>query len=231
MTIHKLLGLSAVLVALSSAGVAYAANEHANENAQSHVPVCPGPASKGDARCHARVVTDKGGSPSVTTTPAGYGPAQLHSAYNLPLTANGVAPTIGIVDAYNDPNIEADLARYSTQYGLPQCTTLNGCFKKVNQTGGTNYPQTNSGWALEIALDVEVAHATCQNCKILLVEATNNSFTNLLAAEDYATAHADVVSNSWGGNEFSGETGAAYDGHFNRPGVPITVSSGDRGEG
>jgi subtilase family serine protease len=204
-----------------------------------HMDVC-GAAAAGEARCNARVITDDKGTPLATpdvsaqvtpkVLPAGYGPAQFHAAYHLPTTAAGT-PTIGIVDAYNDPNIENDLATYSAMYGLPSCTTANGCFKKVSQTGSTRYPSSNAGWSLEMALDVEVAHATCQNCKILLVEASSNSFSNLLAAEDYATAHATVVSNSWGGGEFSQETLAAYDGHFNRPGVPITVSAGDSGYG
>jgi subtilase family serine protease len=84
---------------------------------------------------------------------------------------------------------------------------------------------------LEISLDVEIAHALCPNCKILLVEATSNSFANLLAAEDYARTHANVVSNSWGGNEFSSETTSGIDGHFNHIGKPITFSSGDSGFG
>ena len=92
----------------------------------------------------------------------------------------------------------------------------------MNQTGGTNYPKTNSGWALEISLDVEIAHAICPTCKILLVEATSNSVANLLAAEDYAVKHANIVSNSWGGDEFSAETTSTYNGHFNHPGIPIT---------
>ncbi len=196
--------------------------------AASHRPVCPGPAAPGDTRCHSRVVTDQKGSPNATTTPSGYGPAQFRSAYGL--TASGSSSTtIAIVDAYDDPNIESDLGVYSSQFGLTACTTANGCFKKVNQTGGTSYPSRNAGWSLEIALDVEIAHGICPSCKILLVEATSNSFTNLLAAEDYAVAHANVVSNSWGGGEFSGET--SYDTHFNHLGKPITVSSGDSGYG
>jgi subtilase family serine protease len=155
---------------------------------------------------------------------------QFRTAYALPASASAIK-TIGIVDAYNDPNIESDLRIYSTQFGLPACTTANGCFKKVNQTGGTSYPATNAGWSLEISLDVEVAHAVCPNCKILLVEATTNSFANLIAAEDYARTHANVVSNSWGGGEFSSETTSAYDGHFNHVGIPITFSSGDNGYG
>jgi len=133
------------------------------------------------------------------------------------------------VDAYDDPNIESDLGVFSGYYSLPSCTTSNGCFKKVNQTGGTKYPRANSGWALEISLDVEIAHALCPNCKILLVEASSNSFSNLLAAEDYARAHANVVSNSWGGGESSGET--LYDSHFSKLGKPTTFSAGDSGYG
>jgi len=100
-----------------------------------------------------------------------------------------------------------------------------------NQSGGTRYPRADQGWSLEISLDVQVAHAVCPNCKILLVEAKTNSFSNLIAAEDYATTHATVASNSWGGGEFSSETTSSYDGHFDRPGVPITVASGDAGYG
>jgi subtilase family serine protease len=196
----------------------------------SHKPVCPGPAAFGTARCHSHVVTDKNGNPNAASTPSGYGSVQFRTAYNL--TASGSsATTIGIVDAYDDPNIESDLGVYSSTYGLPSCTTANLCFKKVNQTGGTSYPRKDAGWSLEIALDVEIAHAVCPNCKILLVEANSNSFANLIAAEDYAVAHATIVSNSWGGGEFSTETTSAYDGHFNHVGHPITFSSGDGGYG
>jgi len=98
------------------------------------------------------------------------------------------------------------------------------CFTKVNQRGGTSYPSTNSGWALEIALDVETAHQTCQNCKLILVEADSSSYTNLMAAVDEArTFGARVISNSYGSSEFAGET--AYDSHFSHPGTAITFSS------
>jgi subtilase family serine protease len=186
------------------------------------VPVCPGPAAQGTARCHSRVF------PNASTSPSGLSPATIKSAYSFPssLTA-GAGKTIAIVDAYDHPNIENDLNVFSSQFGLPACTTANGCFKKVNQTGGTKYPRSNAGWALEIALDVEWAHAIAPGAQILLVEASSNSFANLLAAEDYAKAHAQYVSNSWGGSEFSGETG--YDSHFAQNGVSFFVSSGDAG--
>jgi len=182
--------------------------------------------------CGAQVVTNSAGKPLVTnpSPPAtALGPSQFHSAYHLPTTAPG-AQTIALVDAYDDPNIEADLATFSSMYGLPQCTTANGCFRKINQNGGTTPPSANADWSLEIALDVEVAHSICQNCNILLVEASSASVANLAAAENRAAASgATVISNSWGAFEFSGET--AYESAFNHPGIAITASTGDDGYG
>jgi subtilase family serine protease len=191
-------------------------------------PVCPGPAGPGTAHCHAHVITDDIGTPLAAAAPSGYGPVQFRTGYGLTATGSS-STTIAIVDAYDDPTIESDLGVYSTQFGLPKCTTANGCFKKVNQNGGTSYPAKNAGWALEISLDVQIAHAICPNCKILLVEANSNSFSDLLKAEDYAIAHAKITSNSWGGGEFSGEI--SNDSHFNHVGHPITFSSGDGGYG
>lgn len=166
--------------------------------------------------------------PDASKAPTGLSPAQIKAAYSFSTSSTaGAGKTIAIVDAYNAPNAESDLNVFSSQYGLPACTTANGCFKKVNQTGGTKYPRTDAGWALEISLDVQWAHAIAPGAKILLVEASSNSFTNLLAAEDYAAAHADYVSNSWGASEFSGES--AYDSHFAHSGVSFFVSAGDAG--
>ncbi len=179
--------------------------------------------------CAAHVVTAADGASPLATSSYTYGyrPADIQQAYRVPAAAG--APTVAIVDAYDNPNAEADLAVYRTQFGLPACTTANGCFKKVNQTGGTTYPRGDVGWGQEIALDVDAVSATCPNCKILLVEATSNSFTDLMAAVDYAAAHASYVSNSYGADEFSGAQN--YDSHFNKPGVAFTVSSGDNGYG
>jgi subtilase family serine protease len=160
-------------------------------------------------------------------SPQGLNPPDLRSAYKL--TSNGSASqTIAIVDAFNDPTAEADLGTYRSQFGLPACTTANGCFKKVNQTGGSTLPPTDAGWALEISLDVDMASAICPACHILLVEATSNSFANLGAAENFAATHANAVSNSWGGGDSSDATFGSF---FNHPGVAITASSGDSGFG
>ncbi|MDH6128970.1 subtilase family serine protease [Kitasatospora sp. GP82] len=163
-------------------------------------------------------------------TPSGYGPSDLLSAYNLP-AGGGAGQTIAIVDAYNDPNAESDLAVYRAQYGLPACTTANGCFKKVNQTGGTKYPASNSGWAGEISLDLDMVSAIAPNAKIILVEANTASMTNLGTSVNTAVKlGAKFVSNSYGGSESSSDT--SYDtSYFNHPGIAITVSAGDSAYG
>jgi subtilase family serine protease len=167
-------------------------------------------------------------SPKVSSSPYGLSPAQIKAAYGWTSIGSGAGQTIAIVDAYDDPTAESDLNVFSAQYGLPACTTANGCFKKVDQKGGKRYPRKDAGWALEISLDIQWAHAVAPGAKVMLVEAASNSFTNLLAAEDWATAHAAYVSNSWGGSEFSSETTSTYDGHFNKA-ASIFVSAGDAG--
>jgi subtilase family serine protease len=153
----------------------------------------------------------------------------LRAAYNLTSTGTS-SQTIAIVDAYDDPRAESDLAVYRSQFGLPACTTANGCFRKVDQNGGTAYPRGNTGWAEEISLDLDMASAICPSCKILLVEAKTNSFANLVTAVDQAALlGATVISNSYGGGEYSAEV--SDQSHFNHPGIAITVSSGDAGFG
>ncbi len=180
------------------------------------------------ANCGALVVADAAGSPLAGgSPPAGaLSPAQFHTAYNLPATGSGGA-TLAIVDAFDDPAAEADLAAYSTAYNLPACTTANGCFRKVSQTGGTNYPAVDAGWALEISLDVQIAHAICQDCKILLVEANSAQLSDLGKAENEAVAlGANVISNSWGAREYSQRGRSTSRRYFHHPGVAITASTG-----
>ncbi len=152
----------------------------------------------------------------------GYAPSDLQSAYNLPSATNGTGRTVAVVDAYDDPEAEADLDVYRANYGLPACTTANGCFRKVNQSGGTSYPAANVTWASEISLDLDMVSAICPKCHILLVEATIPYSTDLGAAEDEAAAlGATEISNSYGGPEGSFDTG-------NRP---LLRPSGDRDHG
>ncbi|HET8527269.1 MAG TPA: S53 family peptidase [Gaiellaceae bacterium] len=207
----------AVVVLAGFGGVGGAANSHANAAA-----VCPA-AEVGASHCHALVVTDAHGNPDAQSSPYGLSPSQIESAYNWSSIGSGAGKTIAIVDAYNDPTVASDLQVFSQQYGIP----CNGCLTVVNQSGGTRLPRTNSGWALEISLDVQWAHAIAPAASILLVEASSNSNSNLYAAEDYAKQHAQYVSNSWGGSESSGES--AYDSHFKQAGVSFFVSAGDAG--
>ncbi len=172
-----------------------------------------------------RVERNVGGASS----PTGETPASLRLVYKLPST--GGSGVIAIVDAYDYPTAENDLNVFSTQFGLPACTTANGCFKKVYASGSK--PRTNCGWAQEAALDIEWAHAMAPNAKIVLVEAASNSFANLFAAVDVATNQVlasggrGEVSMSWGGSESSGE--ASNDFHFQHDGVVYFASSGDTG--
>jgi len=212
--------VGAVALCLLLAPAAGAANRHANYHA-----VCPTP-PQAHGHCYALVVTDRRGNPRASSAPAGLSPQAIRSAYGFP-DEGGAGKTIAIVDAYDSPTAESDLNTFSDQFGLPRCTTANGCFRKVDQAGGSAYPHKDQGWALEISLDVQWAHAIAPQANILLVEASSNSFADLLAAEDYAKAHADYVSNSWGASEFSGES--SYDSHFSQSGTSFFVAAGDRG--
>lgn len=220
---------------LATAGSA-SALPHSSATGLSHRAVC-GVAAQGFARCHADVVTGKNGAVldgkvnGSASGPAGYHPTDLQGAYNLPSATAGSGQTVAIVDAYDDPNAESDLSVYRSQFGLPACTTANGCFHKVNQSGGTKFPRANGGWAQEISLDLDMVSAVCPNCHILLVEASSSSLSNLGAAvNEAAVLGANEISNSYGGSESLNDT--SYDAsYFDHPGIAITVSSGDNGYG
>jgi kumamolisin len=162
--------------------------------------------------------------------PAGESPASLRAVYNLPPT--GGANVIAIVDAYDYPTAENDLNVFSNMYGLPPCTTSNGCFQRVYASGSK--PRANCGWAQEAALDIEWAHAMAPNARIVFVEAASASFNDLFRAVDVASSLVSPkgtglgeVSMSWGGSEFSSE--ANYDYHFTTKGVVYFAASGDTG--
>ncbi len=191
-----------------------------------HAAVCP--AGVEEMHCHAHVVVDSTGQPAGSSSPSGLNPADLISAYNI--TSTGSSSTIvAIVDAYGYPNAESDLAVYRSTFGLPPCTTANGCFHKIDQNGGTSYPRTDTGWDQEQALDLDMVSAICPSCQIMLVQASSATSANLGTAVDTAVRlGAHVVSNSYGG----GETNQAqYESHYTHPGVAITASSGDNGYG
>jgi len=222
-----------LLSALLVVGVASSANAREVELSHGtyHTAACAQVVGHA-ARCHARIVSDAAGHLIVNRTvhppaPSGYSPANLQSAYKI-TTSGSSSTTVAIVDAYGYTNAEADLGTYRSQFGLPSCTTSNGCFKKLNQNGVQgSYPAQNTGWAQESALDVDMASAMCPNCHIWLVEANTASYNDLATAVNTAASlGAHAISNSYGGSE-SGTT--SFEGAYNHPGIAVTASSGDSG--
>ena len=203
---------------------------------------CAATARPGYATCFAMYRTNVKPRKGILadSAPSGYGPSDLHSAYNLPSATAGNGQTVALVDAYDNPGAEADLAVYRQQYGLPPCTTANGCFEKVNQKGQQyGYPAANSSWAEEESLDVDMVSAACPNCHIILIEASSTSFKNLGTAVNEAVAMgAKYVSNSYG-TSYTNKPGSgespnelAWDArYYNHPGVAVTASAGDSGYG
>ncbi|MEV7148455.1 putative Ig domain-containing protein [Streptomyces sp. NPDC051287] len=209
---------------------------HGTGKAGQKVPtehLCATATKAGQVSCFAQRRTDikQQLASALAAAPSGLSPSNLHSAYNLPSTG-GSGLTVAVVDAYNDPNAESDLATYRSQFGLSACTKANGCFKQVSQTGSTtSLPTNDSGWAGEEALDIDMVSAVCPNCSIILVEATSPTDANLGTAENEAvTLGAKFVSNSWGGSESSSQTSEDTS-YFKHPGVAITVSAGDEDYG
>lgn len=177
---------------------------------------------------------------AINGLPGGETPASLACVYGLtqsvpgcPISLTSALPqggwgVIAIVDAYDNPNAENDLNIFSAQFGLPLCTTANGCFQKIYASG--TQPGYDPGWAIEEALDIEWAHAMAPHAKIFLVEADSATNEGLFLAEDRAgdlvtAAGGGIISNSWGESEYPEET--TFDFHFQKPGIVYFASSGD----
>lgn len=230
---HRLLsgGLLSAAVALGLASSATAQPVVQRTGKTYYTAVCPDQIGL-YAHCNAKVVTDKFGHPITSAHPpiAGLTPDSLRDAYKI--TGKGKSSTIiAVVDAFGYDNAETDLNVYREQFGLGDCTTDNGCFKKLNQKGQQkNYPAFNLGWAQESALDLDMASAMCPNCQIWLVEADTNSLKNLgTAVTKAAELGAHVISNSYGGGE--GKRLLEFEHYYAHPGVAVTASTGDSGFG
>jgi subtilase family serine protease len=233
---------AAVLLVAAQAGTSSAAPRPTASPAQvtqyvKAVPVCAAP-ERGHSSClamrrvvvkpttlGARAMTSR---PAYTTGPAGgLTPGDLATAYGINASA-ATTVTVGIVDAFDDPNALTDLNTFDAQYSLPTETAIS--FKKVSQTGsGTLLPVPDPGWAGEISLDLDAVRGLCQTCKIVLVEATSSSIADLATAENEAVKlGATVITNSYGGAE-SGPIPASMLSAYNHPGVVITAATGDDG--
>jgi kumamolisin len=211
-------------------------------------------ATPGDAgvRMHANVRYMAGFSPSELPPYSGYGyetPASLACLYGLaPHTqgcnpnstvqdATGGSQTIAIVDAYDDPNAAADLAFFSSQFGLPYSSSK---FKVVYASGSQPPQDPTGGWEFEETLDIEYAHAMAPKATIYLVEAASNYNSDLFPAIEVASnlvvcgkttacpagsKGRGEVSMSFAGEEFAQE--ASLDSFFTTPGVVYFAASGD----
>ena len=237
------LGTLVVALMLPFGGIAQAGTTAPATAATTH-DAC-GAVSPGDARCLAVVRNDVHGglglrgraavgrNAAAAVPPTGFGPADLQSAYRLPATG-GKGQTIAVIEAFGDPTAAADLAVYRSTYGLPACTTANGCFHEANQKGKASPlpppPATKAteGWETETSLDLDMASAICPDCHILLVEADDQTAPDLGAAAAVAPSlGATEVSNSYGTEEGNGVSGYAKD--YQHTGVAYVASSGDYG--
>ncbi len=201
--------------------------------------VCPQNLAPGHMSCLAEARTDVVHHMGITpdASVSGYGPTQLQSAYALTSAASsgGSGQTVAIVDAYDDPNAASDLSTYRSQFGLPACTTSNGCFQKVNENGEASpLPDpapSSDDWTGEESLDFDMVSAICPNCHILLVEADQPSDSDLGTAVNTAVSMgAKYVSNSYGGSESSSQLSEDSE-YYNHPGVAVTASAGDSAYG
>ncbi len=158
------------------------------------------------------------------TGPKGINPCAIGTSKVNPIGGGGA---IALVDAYDNPDAATDLSTFSSWWGLPAAD-----FTKV-YAQGTKPGNNPGGWSLEEALDIEWAHAMSPDAKIILVEATTTSTTDLLPAEKVAASMVAAdgggeISNSWSGSEFSGETSDDSE-YFNTTGVVYFAAAGDNG--
>ena len=203
-----------------------------HRRARCHLIADPTRGSRRSGPVHAGAIT---AGPELEASPAlhgsgvegGYSPEDIRKAYKLPSASAGAGETVAVVDAFDDPNAEADLKAYRAHYGISECTSASGCFRKVNQSGGVSNPAPSVGWSEEISLDLDMVSAVCPNCHILLVEANSPQSADLAAAVNEAvTLGATEISNSYGSPV--GEE-APFVSAYDHPGIPITVAAGDEG--
>jgi hypothetical protein len=155
-------------------------------------------------------------------------PALMAAAYGINGVGSGAGATVAIVDAYDAPNVAADLASFMSTWGISCPNQGSGTFQKVNQNGATTpLPGYDSGWEVETSLDTQWVRAIAPCANIVLVEANSNADSDLMTAVSTAAKLASVVSMSWGGSESVSQT--SYDSFFVKSGVTFLASSGDTG--
>ena len=159
-------------------------------------------------------------------------PADIRSHYNMPAGLDGTGQVIAIVAAPGTGDPAADLNYFSNYYKLPQCNAANPCFSRIDLSQPGRKIGPNSDWAMEVALDVQWAHAVAPGAKIVLVTANSTSLMDAMAAVKVATKIPSVtaVSMSWGAKDQILEYTKTLDTYFTAaPGVAFFAATGDLG--
>jgi subtilase family serine protease len=235
---------AAVAVAVMTAGAlgvqaapAQAARHEAASPAAGMRRACQWPPAPGTASCFALYQAQTSvnraiarGLSGKVARPQGLTPKQIESAYRLPVSRQS-HQTVAVSIAYNTPHLAYYLRVYREYFGLPPCTVKSGCFKVVNQYGGSRkLPPSGrlSGWDLEVTLDVSMISVACPHCHILVVEANNDNLGPLGQTERTAARlGAQVISNSYGQPENGLAMTYAHD--YRLTHHTVVVASGDSG--
>ncbi len=219
-------GFAAIFLTVLGLAAGPGSSAAAGTQAHSAAGICPVTAEPGHGECAAALPA---AAVSGTAIP-GYTPAQLRGAYGLASVAasGGAGATVAIVTAYAYPDAASDLAVYRAHFRLPACPA-GSCLRVLNENGrATHLPAANSSWSHSDAVALDAISALCPKCKLLLIEATSNSYADLGTAEDTAVSHgAKFVLNTWNGQESVDQD--SNDHYFDHPGVAIVAPSGDTG--
>lgn len=168
-----------------------------------------------------------------------YGPDQIRAAYDIQSVLDGgttgADQTIVIVDAFQSPTIQKDLAAFDAIWNIPAPPSFN----IIAPDGLTPFDVTSPnqvGWSAEISLDVEWAHAVAPGANIDLVLAKSNDDADILSATRYAVDHdlGDVISQSFGEAEACMDPTLIEQQHqvfaqATAKGITLFASSGDQG--
>ena len=167
-----------------------------------------------------------------------YDPYQMRHAYGVDSLISagydGTGHTIVIVDAFQNPNLVAQVAFFDAFYGLPAISLT-----QIAPDGLTPFDPNDGnmvGWAEEISLDVEWAHAIAPGAHIALVLAKSNDDADILSAVKYAVDNnlGDVISMSFGEAETCVDPAllSSYHDVFvaaTQKNITLFASSGDEG--
>ncbi len=195
-----------------------------------------------------------------------FAPAAMANSYNYAvlhgLGNQGQGKTIAVIDSYGSDTIRHDLHVFNQAFGLQAmcgeegvtCAPGMPTFSILSVQGSPSttapppnngtYLEDRSGWALEVSLDVEWAHATAPKANIVLVTTPTaetlgvQGYPQMMNALQYVVDHdiADVVSMSFGAGEGTFMNGTAALLQLRKPfvaaqskHVTLFASSGDGG--